>query len=299
MSEHNNPIKLALWESLRMNPSLSKPNVVVFMGTGTWKNSVSSRSTSFCHVLFDGCISQLLRAYMFFFDEKSNFKDVVNNLDEESRNDYKRLNIFLPINEPDIDNTSQMRKLWKSVHQNPQLMKNCQMTVYALLITTFYFELNGLSRNLPGDWFKCFEMIRCRLPDKAIVEVLEQVHSSQLTFVTNTRTLGYYNERRDLCSMCQWYQKNIEFSVRDMGQLTSIGVRSSKQPQRKISAFSKTMQWFIDRQGLNTSFETAYHKDLWSHSCKLCLMNDSYSSLKRQTSACEGETSSHKRPWLS
>jgi len=299
MSGHNNLIKLALWKSLRMNPSLSKPDVVVSVSTGTWKNSVSSRSTSFCHVLFDGCIPWLLHAYMFFFDEKSNFRDVVNNLDKESCDDYKRLNIFLPINEPGIDNTSQMHKLRESVHQNPQLMGNCQMTVYALLITTFYFELNGLLRNLSEDRFQCFEMICCRLSNKAIVEVLEQVHPSQLTFVTNTRTLGYYNERRNLCPMCQRYWKNIEFSIRNMSQLTSIGVRSSKQPQWKISAFSKTMQWFIDRQGLNTSFETAYHKNLWSHSCKLCLMNGSYSSLKRQASACEGGTSSHKRPWLS
>ncbi len=142
---------------------------------------------------------------MFFFDEKSNFRDVVNNLDKESCNDYKRLNIFLPINEPGIDNISQMHKLRESVHQNSQLMGNCQMTVYALLITTFYFELNGLLRNLSEDRFQCFEMICCRLSNKAIVEVLEQVHPSQLTFVTNTRTLGYYNERRNLCPMCQRY----------------------------------------------------------------------------------------------
>ena len=178
MSGHNNPIKLALWESLRMDPSLSKPDVVVSVGTGTRKNSVSPRSTSFRHVLFDGCIPRLLRAYMSSFDGESNFRDVVNNLDEESRDDYKRLNIFLPINEPGIDNTSRMRELRESVHQNPQLMGNCQMTVYALLITTFYFELDGLPRNLPGDRFQCSGMIRCRLPGKAIVEVLERVHPS-------------------------------------------------------------------------------------------------------------------------
>jgi len=137
------------------------------------------------------------------FDEESNFRDVVNNLDEESRDDYKRLNIFLPINESGIDNTSRMRELRESVHQNLQLMGNCQMTVYALLITTFYFELDGLLRNLSEDRFQCSGMICCRLSGKAIVEVLEQVHSSQLTFVTNTRTLGYYNERCDLCLMCQ------------------------------------------------------------------------------------------------
>lgn len=298
MSGHNNPIKLALWESFRMDPSLSKPDVVVSVGTGTRKNSVSPRFTSFRHVLFDGYIPRLWRAYMSSFDGESNFRDVVNNLDEESRDDYKRLNIFLPIDEPGIDNTSRMGELQESVHLNTQLMENCQITVYALLITAFYFELDSLPRNLPEGRFHCSGTIRCRLPGKAIVELLERVHPSQLVFVTNTRTLGYYNGRRDLCPMCQRYRKKVEFNVRDLGQLTYIGVRSPKRPQRKISAFPKTMQWFIDRQGLNAPFGTAYHKDLWSHSCKSCMANGSYFSLKRQAPVCNGGDLPRKRPRL-
>lgn len=298
MSGHNNPIKLALWESFRMDPSLSKPDVVVSVSTGIHKNSVSPRFISFHHVLFDGYIPWLWRAYMSSFNGESNFRDVVNNLDKESHNDYKCLNIFLSINEPGINNTSWMGELQKSMHLNMQLMKNCQTTVYALLITAFYFELDSLPRNLPEGRFQCFRTICCRLSGKVIVELLEQVHPSQLVFITNMRTLGYYNERCDLCLMCQRYWKKVEFNVCDLGQLTYIGVRSPKRPQRKISAFPKTMQWFIDWQGLNAPFEKAYHKDLWTHSCKLCMANGSYSSLKRQTSVCKRGDSSHKRPWL-
>ena len=205
MSGHNNPIKLALWESFRIEPSLSKPDVMVSVGTGTRKNSISPRFTSFCHVLFDGCIPRLWRAYMSSFDGESNFRDVVNNLDEESRDDYRRLNIFLPVNEPSIDNTSRMGELRQSVLLDTQLMENCQKTMYALLTAAFYFELDSLPKYTPGGRFQCSGMIRCRLPGEAMVELLKRIHPSRLAFTANMRTLGQYCGKRDLCPSCQRY----------------------------------------------------------------------------------------------
>ena len=86
MSGHNNPVKLALWESLRIDPSLSKPDLMVSVGTGTHRKSISPRLNSFRHVLVDGFIPRGWRAYMSSFDGESNFRDIINNhLDEESR----------------------------------------------------------------------------------------------------------------------------------------------------------------------------------------------------------------------
>ena len=296
MSGHNNPIKLALWENLRINPSLSKPDVVVSVGTGTRKSSISPRLTSFRHVLFDGCIPRLWRAYMSSFDGESNFRDVVNNLDEESRDDYKRLNVLLPTSEPAIDDTSRMSEMQDSVRLNPQLIDICQKTVYALLMASFYFELDGLPRNLPGARFQCSGMIRCRLPGEAMVELLQRVHPSRLTFVANTRILGHYGGKHDLCSLCRRYRKQIEFSVRDLGQSMSIRVQSQKETQRKIGCFPQTMQWFIDQQGLNAPFGTAYHKDLQGGSCKMCRANGSCPKLKRQVTDRGRKDSPRKKP---
>ncbi len=118
MSGHNNPIKLALWESLRIDPSLSKPDLVVSVGTGTSTKTKSPRAASFRHVLFDGFIPRLWRAYMLSFDGESNFRDVVNSLDREDREDYKRLNVVLPRNQPAMDNTSRIDELRQLVHLN-------------------------------------------------------------------------------------------------------------------------------------------------------------------------------------
>lgn len=135
---------------------------------------------------------------------------------------------------------------------------------------------------------------RCRNPGEAMVELLERVHPSRLAFVTNTRTLGYYGGRRDLCPLCRQYRTQVEFSVRQLGQSITIRVQSPRSPQRKIGCF-QTMEWFIDWQGLSAPFGKADQRDLRSRSCKLCLPTGLYPRLKRQVSGCGEKVSSRKK----
>ena len=79
---------------------------------GTSIKTRSPRAISFRHVVFDGFIPRLWRAYILSFDGESNFRDVINCLDREDRKDYKRLNVILPWNEPPIDNTSWIDELY-------------------------------------------------------------------------------------------------------------------------------------------------------------------------------------------
>ena len=270
MSGHKNPIKLALWESLRIEPSLSKPDLVVSMGTGTKKDPNSSTEVFCRHVLFDGFIPRLWRAYKSSFDGESNFRDIVNGLDRETREDYMRLNVVLPSNEPAIDNTSRMGELRQLVDLHPQINQKCEDIIYALLIATFYFELSCIPRELPPGQILCQGTIRCRLPGKVIVELLERIHPSPLCFVIHNRSLGSYNGQLDLCSSCTRYRKSVKFTVRDLGQLTTMYVKSSSQLLRKISAFPQTIKWFIDKQQLDAPFGTTYHKGVRHCSCKSC-----------------------------
>ena len=296
MSGHNNPIKLALWESLRIDPSLSKPDFVVSVGTGTSTKTKSPTAASFRHVLFEGFIPRLWRAYMSSFDGESNFRDVVNSLDRENREDYKRLNVVLPRNEPAMDNTSRMDELRQLVHLNPRMIQECEETIYALLIASFYFELSCILSLLPEHRIRCLGTIRCRLPGEVIVELLQRIHPSRLSFVTHNRALGYYFGKRDLCPSCRRYRKSVEFTVRDLGQPTNIYATSARRLPRKISAFPQTMQWFIDQQHLDAPFGTAYHRSL-NRSCKSCVAAADC-ELKRQAADNEGRYISVKKPRL-
>ena len=56
MSGHNNPIRISLSERQRNDFSLSAPDIVVFLGTGTQKIMRSFNITIFHHVILDGYI---------------------------------------------------------------------------------------------------------------------------------------------------------------------------------------------------------------------------------------------------
>ena len=122
INEHNNFIKLALWKSLRIDSSLFKSDLVVFVRTDINKKINSSRIISFRHVLFDDFIFRLWRIYMSFFDDENNFKNVVNDLNRENRKDYKRFNVFLSKNKSIMNNINWMNELRQFVHLNLQMI---------------------------------------------------------------------------------------------------------------------------------------------------------------------------------
>jgi len=62
--KHNNPVNLALWESRRIWPEGSSPDVVLSLGTGTYQQSTSPDAPHFRHILNDGFIPRLCRSFM-------------------------------------------------------------------------------------------------------------------------------------------------------------------------------------------------------------------------------------------
>lgn len=186
------------------------------ISTKTRKVSISPKFISFRHVLFDSCILRLWRAYMFFFDEKSNFRDIINNLEESSRNNYIRLNVLLFANKSSINNTSQITKLRKSVNKNSKLSKRCHKTIYALLVTIFYFELRSILKKISKDRLQYLETIRCRLFKNTIVKLLHKIYFSLLTFITNVKTLDYLEDKRNLCLLYWQFRKYVKFIVRNL-----------------------------------------------------------------------------------
>ena len=75
--------------------------------------------------------------------------------------------------------------------------------MYALLIASFYFELSYIPSLLPEYRIRCLGTIRCRLLGEVMVELLERIYPSRLSFGTHNRALGYYFGKRDLCPSCR------------------------------------------------------------------------------------------------
>ncbi len=301
MSGHNNPVRPALSERLRNDPSLLKPDIVVSLGTGTQRASVSPRAIDFRHVILDGYVPRLWRSYMSSFNGQKIWEELMNSLDERNQEDYIRLNVFLPSDEPAIDNIDRMDELRKSVHIQPRSIEDCEKTLHALIVSAFYFELSNVPEFIREGRYHCRGTIRCRLQGKAVVDLLTRCHKFSLVFVTDVEALGYYGGDLDLCISCHRYQKNIDFFVRHPTEMMTIYVQSVTQGRRKISAFPQNMQWFKDQQKLEAQFGTAYHRDLQHRSCKTCFPNSLHqnsTALKRRKSDDQVNFRVRKKPRL-
>ena len=268
MSGHNNPVRIALSERQRNDPSLSAPDLVVSLGTGAQKTPASPRITNFRHVILDGYVPRLWRSYMSSFNGQKIWDELMNSVDEQRRQDYIRLNSVLPRDEPAIDNTDRMVELRESVHIQ-ETYRMCQKTLYAVLVSGFYFELSSTERAREGQ-YHCRGTVRCRLPGASLVRLL-RMHVSNLVFRTDVETLGYYGGESDLCASCYRYQKKVDFWVRHPTEIVTIYADNITQGRRKLSAFPQSIRWFEKQQNLDAPFGTAFHGDLQYRSCTDCL----------------------------
>ena len=279
MSGHNNPIKIALWESLQINPTISKPDIVVSLGTGT-RAAPSPKTSSFRHVIFDGFIPRLWRSYMSSLDGQTIWQDFINRIEDGYRADYIRLNVrMVGTREPAIDDIASMDELREIVRAQPRSIQQCRDTIFALLVSSFYFELSSAPMYTQGR-YHCQGVIRCRLEGSATVQVLSRIHEGSLVFVTVSENLGQYCGEEDLCWSCGQYRKQIDLSVRHPTETITLYLESISQGRRKISAFPQTVHWFMERQQIGSQFGTSDHDAVNNRRCKACFPG--LSNLKRR-----------------
>jgi len=269
--KHNNPVNLALWECRQIWPSVVKPDLMVSLGTGTDGEIQSPSAPHFRHLFKDGFIPRLYRSFMSSLDGQSVWRDFVNGLDERSREDYFRFNIFFPGKEPAIDNTDQMNILRESVHLQTHSAQDCIDTASALLISSFFFELTTCPKFESG-LYHCQGNIRCRLKSSTIIQSLTNLHPSSLEFVTDSETLAFFLGQTDVCCLCHRYCKRVEFYIRHPSDMMTIYIRIDRQKRRKISGFPQTMNWFTRQQNLDVVFGTSDHSNLGGLSCQCCAM---------------------------
>lgn len=206
-------------------------------------------------------------------DGQKVWQDVLNRLDRQSREDYFRLNVFLPYEEPRIDDISSMASLRSSVYTQPQLNKDCFEVAAALLVASFYFEFIDVPRFGSGRYL-CQGSIRSRLPGSVCVTASDRVLGLDWSFVTESEVLAHYNSTEDLCSECSRYYKKVRFTIRSPQESFTLFIQSSDQT-RKISGFPRTMKWFQSEQHLGWPFGTAYHDADERHSCDACFFTPS------------------------
>lgn len=294
VNHHNNPVNIALWESRYIWPSVIRPDVVLSLGTGYEETSQSPVAVtpkvpfpwSFSFSVKDTSLHRLIRSFKSSMDGQSTWRELMNHVREDDKDDYFRLTLELPGPEPAIDDYTSIDLLSSAVRLQPRGPETRRQVLMALLISSFFFELYEVPKLSHNGTYYCDGMIRCR--SSGVVKSLLRLHPyGDLEFFCGGTSLGKFVSERDLCGTCHRYGKPVHFYVKSLEDEINLNIKWGIGQTRKLSAMPRRVSWFIDSQGLDMPFGNAVDNDMMA--CGQCSQHD------RELPAATGEPMRLKR----
>jgi hypothetical protein len=186
---------------------------------------------------------------------QNSWDDHWHGLDEETKTNHFRLNLPLEGKEPGIDDIDSMDSLYQKTmcHQGDMFE-----IVRAFKAVTLFFELDRCLVE-DGPFYICYGSILCRSPDAPRFIQLLTSDYPYAQFFNHGTSLGYIS-KKDICKLCGRYTKLVAFRVRHSSDQADINLRFNRLYHRRISAFPKPIDWFIEKQKLNAKFGQPNHK---------------------------------------
>lgn len=268
MRRNNNPINIALSEARHLWPTSPNPDVFISLGTGSVVSELTPRISQFRNFLVDGWMPRIYRSFSSSFDGQNAWREVTGMMDNISRESSFRFDLSVPGGLPRLDDTECMDRLSVLVHSRRSGLENHKDAVAALLATSFYFQLETVPEYHAG-LFQCVGSIRCRAPPQHVIHCLDTLDSSQKELYKDKINLGIQLTSDDICHYCLRYSRPIRFFVRDLTENIVLSLRFGGKHHR-LSAFPKNMEWFIEQQGLNSSFGRSNHRTSAKQECLVC-----------------------------
>jgi hypothetical protein len=217
---------------------------LISMGTGISDNSCN-RSPHYRHVFRDSFLRRGFDALMSNLDTQSKWLQMIDQLDDQVKPDYIRLNVPLKDIPCTIDNADAMDDYRNLVTLQPGSARMARKAATALLVARFFFVLDRLPEEIPTGthcWYQ--GSIHCKGPTKPILEALNKLHPDGLEFVTDRGTLGGFRGLEEICPSCQRYRKPVSILVHHPNETLDIHMRINRHEQWRISGFPRSMSSF-------------------------------------------------------
>ncbi|KKZ60143.1 hypothetical protein EMCG_05065 [[Emmonsia] crescens] len=266
--QNNNSILLGLSEVKRLWPETPMPDVIVSLETCSSTIAHSSKVSSFRNVFVDGFV---LRGYRFInssYDGEETSRDLENLLGDRAQKTYVRLNAPFPLSRhsvldnPDIDALTKW--VWKCVKGSSEIKR----VRILMLLSSFFFFLEDVLEFQSG-LFHCVGSIWCCASARSVLRMLSSLHPTRIDIFKNDINLGLQLSEDDICNRCGRYCRSVRFFVRHLDDKVALSLRFDGASEL-LSQFPQSMQWFIDRQGLDCSFGLANHGIPLRVQCETC-----------------------------
>lgn len=221
----------------------------------------------------DTFIPRVLRSFASSLDGEVAWMALLNSLDDEERPNYHRLNVKVPGILPGPDDVASMDLLAVAVRSDPKGPRQRREVIIALLVSSFYLELDGLPEDCDG-MVRYSGSIRCRLRPSAVISLisaLHRMHPDGLEFVNTDGSTAHALTENDVCRSCGAYRKPVKARARSLKDPIVYTLRSrSFHTLGQISSMPNSLAWFIEMQELDRPFGSANHGNQFRAQCRYC-----------------------------
>ncbi|KAH2084173.1 hypothetical protein KXX03_002649 [Aspergillus fumigatus] len=264
LPRYNNPAHVAELEAKHLWPEGPDPDIFITLGTGS--ETRCAKPSAFRNVLVDGWIPRVYRAMQRTFDGRVTWLDQYARLDDTSKEHHFRFDsLFGGL--PPMDNTDCMDYLSNQARIQSSWQDSGEAAL-TLLTSSLFFELDAKPEYRCG-LFRCMGMIRCRAPPEPLIRKLAQLEPSCQEFFKDGLNLGLHLSANDICAACHRYSLSVYFYVRNLDEKVTLSLRLGAT-KRRLSAFPKSMQQFIEEQKLDSPFGVPNHSIPLQVQCPTC-----------------------------
>ncbi|QQK41072.1 Zinc finger, RING-type [Penicillium digitatum] len=249
----NNPLAIALKESVVIWPSAKTHDLLLSVGTGSF-SSVAKPIEGASGILQDSAIPRMIRATMSSpcMDGEQGFHEALNFVPDVERSNIFRLNHELPEPLPRLDDVRKLEEMSKMHFTVPtELVRTILATAF------FFFELDELPIKSQGAFFCKGSVLCSRSYSRDLVKLVRVEFPGAMFETARGQRLGDVDDD-DGCRVCGYYRKKVGFSINGLHEMTSIGIAGSSFFQR-IGGFPKSVQELLDDQQANSHFGRADH----------------------------------------
>ena len=255
---NSNPSDIAIEETKALN---TPRDLIVSIGTGLPPPpDVRSPKAYFCGLLREWSGLRLLRGACKALSERWDAEQVhqavsrwLAALDTHSAERYYRLNLVVPKGLPPLDDVGCMGSLMHDVERCSDVQKLSDIKA-AFLASSFFLELDNMPTYGDGGRSMCNGTIRARGDPKHILELARNSHVQRIQFVKGNEKLGDVQLDDALCTACNRFHQSVQFSVPEREGSIVIALRLARGVTHRIAGFPQSVQWFIEKQGLDDPF---------------------------------------------
>lgn len=238
-----------------MSPGAAEPSIVVSLGTGSSSSNPEGESSS---ILVDKFPFRLSRALWRQTSSKTAWNHLLGHQKADDRTSFFRFDIEFEEKEPLLDEVNKMEHVRQTACQTMTGSSSLHRLSRHLRAELFFFELDD---SLPPYFFngayQCVGTILCRL--RAMTPeyeaFMQQLWQKTASFRLGGQVLGITCE-----NIHANFSHRVCFSLPSPKHLFAIKLAEGEGDSFDISGSPFTLDWLMQRQGLNSKFGTSDHR---------------------------------------